>query len=149
LLQQTYKNAKIPLADVSLFESAFDILTPKNRLKFFLAKYNTEYIGGIMAPMYKGVISEWYVCGSRAHSKLYSSEMVTWHPIEWGSENGYHTFDFLGAGKPDEEYGVREFKRQFGVRVVNYGRYKKVYSQKKMWFSDRMFKIYRKLFIRN
>ena len=146
LLQQTYKNAKIPLADISLFESAFDILTPKNMLKLFLAKYNNEYIGGIMTPIYKGVVTEWFVTGSRAHSKLYPSDMVTWHPIEWGFKNGCHTFDFLGAGKPDEEYGVRDFKKQFGGKLVNFGRYTKVHSPMKMKIAEKGFSIYKKIF---
>jgi lipid II:glycine glycyltransferase (peptidoglycan interpeptide bridge formation enzyme) len=148
LLQQTYKNAKIPLTDISLFESAFDTLTPTNMLKVFLASYNNEYIGGIMCPIYKGVITEWYVTGSRAHSKLYPSDMVSWYPIEWGLENGYHTFDFLGAGKPDEEYGVRDFKRQFGGNLVNFGRYKRVHSPLKMTIAEKGFQVYKRVFIR-
>ena len=146
LLQQTYKNARIPLADITLFESAFDTLYQKNMLNFFLAKHKDKYIGGIMSPMYKGIIYEWYVCGSREYSKLYPSEMVTWHPIEWGSDNGFHTFDFLGAGIPTEEYGVREFKRQFGGKLVNFGRYTKVYSPMKMKIAEWGFKAYQKLF---
>ena len=37
-LQETYQNAKMPLADITLFENAFSILAPKNMAKFFLAK---------------------------------------------------------------------------------------------------------------
>ena len=112
-LKETYTRAKIPLEDISFLKSAFDILAPKNMLKLFLIKYKDECIGGMIAPVYKGVIYGLYVCGSRTRSKLFPSEMVTWHTIEWGSENGCHTFDFLGAGKPNEEYGVREFKKGF------------------------------------
>ena len=32
-------------------------------------------------------------------------------------------FDFGGAGRPDERYGVREFKAKFGGQQVNYGRF--------------------------
>ena len=148
LLRQTYRNAKIPLADISLFESAFDILMPKKLLKLFMAKYGDEYIGGIMCPIYKEVITEWYVAGSREHSKLYPSELVTWHPIEWGLENGYQTFDFLGAGKPNKEYGVRDFKKQFGGKLVNYGRYIKVHSPIKMKIARIGFGVYRRICIR-
>ncbi len=145
LLQQTYKNARIPLADISLFESAFDILVPKKYAKFFIARHNNEYIGGKIVLIYRDVIYAWYGCSSRKHSKLYPSEMVTWHTIEWGAENGYHTFDFLGAGKPDEEYGVRDFKKQFGGHLVNFGRYKKIHSPMKLWLAERGFEIWRKL----
>ena len=145
LLKHTYRNAKIPLADISLFNSAFDILAPKNLLKLFMARYKDEYIGGIMCLIYKGTIKEWFVTGSRRHSKLYPSDIVTWYPIEWGSENGFHTFDFLGAGKPNEEYGVRDFKKQFGGKLVNFGGYRKVYSPFKMKIAEKGFEIFRRL----
>jgi len=29
----------------------------------------------------------------------------------------------MGAGKLDEEYGVREFKEKFGGKLVEYGRF--------------------------
>jgi len=145
LLKHTYRNAKIPLADISLFNSAFDILAPKNLLKLFMARYKDEYIGGIMCLIYKGTIIEWFVTGSRRHSKLYPSDIVTWYPIEWGSENGFHTFDFLGAGDPKKKYGVREFKKQFGGTMVNFGRYRKIHATLKFWLAERGFKIYRKI----
>jgi len=145
LLKHTYRNAKIPLADISLFNSAFDILAPKNLLKLFMARYKDEYIGGIMCLTYKGTITEWFVTGSRRHSKLYPSDIVTWYPIEWGSEKGFHTFDFLGAGKPNEEYGVRDFKKQFGGKLVNFGGYRKVYSPFKMTIAEKGFEIFRRL----
>ena len=37
-------------------------------------------------------------------------------------EKGYRVYDFGGAGKPNEEYGVREFKAKFGGNLVCYGR---------------------------
>ena len=29
----------------------------------------------------------------------------------------------MGAGRPDEKYGVRDFKAEFGGEMVEYGRY--------------------------
>jgi lipid II:glycine glycyltransferase (peptidoglycan interpeptide bridge formation enzyme) len=34
----------------------------------------------------------------------------------------------MGAGKPNGEYGVREFKRGFGSNLVNYGRFVKLHK---------------------
>ena len=42
--------------------------------------------------------------------------------LESGSESGYRKYDFGGAGKSDEDYGVRQFKAKFGGELVNYGR---------------------------
>jgi len=144
LLKKTYKNAKIPLADISLFNAAFTILYPKKMIKFFLARHKDEYIGGIMTPVYKGVVTEWYITGSRDHSKLYPSDAITWHPIEWGSENGYSIFDFGGAGEPEKEYGVRDFKMQFGGELVNLGRFIKIHSPKKMWIARKGYEFWKR-----
>jgi lipid II:glycine glycyltransferase (peptidoglycan interpeptide bridge formation enzyme) len=46
-----------------------------------------------------------------------------WHLLEWGANSEqYRVYDFGGAGKPDEEYGVRDFKAKFGGDLVNFGR---------------------------
>ena len=145
LLKKTYKNAKIPLADISLFDAAFTILYPKNLIKFFLVKHNDEYIGGIMTPIYNGVITEWYITGSRDHSKLYPSDAITWHPIEWGADNGYSIFDFGGAGEPGKEYGVRDFKMQFGGKLMNLGRHIKIHSPKKLWVAKKVYELWKKI----
>jgi len=35
-------------------------------------------------------------------------------------------FDFMGAGNPYENYGVRDFKKRFGGEIVEYGRFIKI-----------------------
>lgn len=153
LIHETYKNAKLPLGDISLFNSVFELLVPKNMAKFFLAKYENNYIGGILILAYNGLIYDWYAGADREYLKLCPNDLLAWHAIEWGSKNGFCIFDFGGTCRIDNhgeiiEKGIYEFKKQFGGQLVNYGRYKKVYSQKKLWFSEKMFKIYRNLFIR-
>jgi len=146
-LKEVYHDVKVPLADISLFESIFDILVSKGMAKFHLAKYNGEYIGGRLSFIYKKVIHADSVGVPRKYKKLYPNPLLNWHVMMWGSENGYQTFDFGGAGKPDKEYGVREFKRQFGGKLVNFGRYKKEHSAIKIKIAEKGFKIYRKVFM--
>jgi len=147
-LMDVSRDAKKPLPDISFFEAIFDILVPKNMAKFYLAKNNGEYIGGRVSLVYKKVIYAYFVGVPKEYKHLGANPLLNWHVIAWGAENGYHTFDFGGAGKPNEEYGVREFKRQFGGRLVNYGRYKKIYSPIKMKIAERGFQFYRKLHFR-
>ena len=40
----------------------------------------------------------------------------------WGAENGYRLCNFGGAGKRDEEYGVRDFKAKFGGELICFAR---------------------------
>ena len=130
LIHEAYKNAKLPLAKIDLFESIFGLLAQKNMAKFLLAEYEDNYIGAILILIYKETfmtrgdthehentkvfsyqrIYDWYAGACRDYLRLCPNDLLAWHSIEWGSENGYHTFDFGGAGKPDEEYGVRDFK---------------------------------------
>ncbi|MBU4501130.1 MAG: peptidoglycan bridge formation glycyltransferase FemA/FemB family protein [Nanoarchaeota archaeon] len=144
ILQETYKNAGIPLGDFSLFGSAFDKLTPSNKAKFYFAKNGNECIGARAILIYNDFIHDWYAGACGDSLELYPNEFLVWKILEWGCENGYKTFDFGGAGKSDEEYGPREFKRRFGGKLVKYGRYTKVYSPKKLCLAEKGFKIWKK-----
>lgn len=125
ILADLYKEkVKKPLPPIEFFTHFFDM---ENLGKYFLIKLNGEIIGGIMCPIYKQTIYEWYVCGEDDKYKdIYPSVLATWAPIEYAANNGLKYFDFLGAGKPDEDYGVREFKSKFGGQLVNYGRFRKI-----------------------
>ena len=144
LLKETYTNVRVPLADMTLFESAFDELVPKNMAKFFLAKHDDTYIGSRVVLTYSNLIHDWYAGASNNASSLYPNDYLVWHILKWGVENNYKLFDFGGAGKPDVEYGPREFKRRFGGNLVNCGRYTHIHSPVKMKITDIGFKMYQK-----
>ena len=148
LLKETYMDVKLPFADISLLQSIFDILKPKNMAKFFLAKKDDIDVGTIVILTYKDTIFDWYAGAPRRYSRLCPNDILAWHAIEWGTKNGYRIFDFGGAGSPKEEYGVREFKKQFGGKLVNFGRYMKIHSPIKMRIAEKGFSIYQKMFLK-
>lgn len=125
ILEELYKE-KVgkPLPSFELFRSYW---TSPNG-KIFLVKYQGKVMGGSAGPVYKNkVIYQWYICGDNHSVKgLHSSVLATWAQIEYGLKNGYRLFDFMGAGRPEEAYGVREFKARFGGEEVSYGRYEKI-----------------------
>ena len=43
--------------------------------------------------------------------------------IDYATKNNFQMFDFLGAGSPNKNYGVREFKSKFGGELLNHGRF--------------------------
>jgi len=148
ILQETYDKAKLPLADISLFEAVFDILVPNNMANLYMAKYNDTYIAGRITLNYRNVIYDWFACSSQDYLSMYPNELIVWHVLEEGIDNGYKVFDFGGAGDPNKKYGVRDFKKQFGGKLVNFGRYKKIHAPVKMKVADIGFKLYRSVFIR-
>ena len=89
-----------------------------------LIKYEDKIIGGILAPVFeKKCIYEWYVCGlDQEYKEQFPSVLATWAGIDYAIQNNINSFDFMGVGKPDKEYGVRDFKARFGGELVSYGR---------------------------
>lgn len=146
LLRETYNSVRVPLADISLFESSFRHLVPEGLAKFFLARHEDDYIGARAVLLYKDRIYDWYAGAAVDALSFYPNEYLVWHILEWGVENNYLVFDFGGAGKPDKPYGPREFKRRFGGELVNYGRYVRQYSKRKIKVAEIGFKAYQKLF---
>jgi serine/alanine adding enzyme len=145
LLKDTYKRVNVPLADKSLFEAVYKHLLPKNMGKFFFAHYKNTSIGASVILLYKERVYTWYRGALEDYSKFYPHAHLLWHAMEWGSMNNYLICDFMGAGKPDEKFGIREFKRQFGGSLVNYGRYKKIHSPIKYWIAQRGLGTYKKI----
>ena len=122
LLKHLYKTKiKIPLFPLEFFEKI--VLSPMAKL--FVIKYQGEVIGGSVCVLLPGrTVYEWFVCGLDGRIKnIYPSTVATWAGIEYAASNGFTCFDMMGAGKPEEGYGVREFKSKFGGQLVEHGRF--------------------------
>lgn len=145
ILKKTYSNAHIPLADGSLFEAAFKILYPKNMIRILVGRADGHDIAASVSLLYKDVIYGWYRGFDRNFASYLPNDLMVWDSLKWGSEHAYHIFDFGGAGKPDEEYGPRNFKAKFGGELVNYGRNIYVYSPRLLQVSKWGYKFFRHL----
>ncbi|MBR0178466.1 MAG: GNAT family N-acetyltransferase [Bacteroidales bacterium] len=112
---------KTPLFPIAFFKELFKLQSAK----FFLVEYEGEIIGGSICVCLEGrTVYEWVKCGNEHfHKNIRPSSLVTWLGIEYAAENGYPRYDFMGAGKPNEAYGVRDFKAEFGGELVEHGRF--------------------------
>lgn len=122
ILRDLYKNkVKTPLFPLSFFEH----LHQQEYSKFLFVKLNGQIVGGTVCICLPGyVIYEWFACGEDGtYKNIYPSTVATYAGIRFAAQNGYHHFDMMGAGKPDEGYGVRDFKAKFGGQLVEHGRY--------------------------
>lgn len=93
--------------------------------KILIVKYQNHVIGGMAyTALKKHTGYEWYVCGmDNTYKKLHPSELATYAGLQYAATHGCSRFDYMGAGAPDESYGVREFKAKFGGTLVDYGRF--------------------------
>jgi len=122
VLEELYRTkVKTPLFPFEFFEKLLQL----SFSKLFVVKHLGKIIGGSFCVVLKNqTIYEWFVCGIDGQTKnVYPSTLATWAVIEYAASNGYSCFDMMGAGKPEEGYGVREFKSKFGGELVENGRF--------------------------
>ena len=125
ILSDLYKSRiKTPLFSKDFF---LQIVKQKD-CHLFVIKFDGKVIGGsLCVGMENHVLYEWFVCGLDGKFKnIFPSTLATWAAIEYAAANGFKYFDMMGAGKPDEGYGVRDFKAKFGGELVEHGRFLRV-----------------------
>ncbi len=122
ILQRLYKTkVKTPLFSWDFFEHLYHTAHGH----FFLTEYQGRIIGGTVCVCLENkAVYEWFVCGEDGvYEHIFPSSYATYLGIRYAAENNYPVFDMMGAGKPDEAYGVRDFKARFGGEQVEHGRF--------------------------
>ena len=122
ILDDLYKTrVKTPLFP----EAFFQALAKHPDARFLLTKLNGKIIGGTVCVAQEGkCLYEWFACGEDGvYPHVFPSCYATYAGIRYAAEHNMPRFDMMGAGKPDEAYGVRDFKAKFGGKEVEYGRF--------------------------
>ena len=121
---------KTPLFPFEFFDKLFTSGIGVYRLIY----YKDEIIGGTLCVgLENRSLYEWFACGKDGvYKNIHPSTMATFAGIQYGARNGFPVFDMMGAGKPNEDYGVRDFKSKFGGKLVENGRF--VFVQKPLLF---------------
>lgn len=122
ILSNLYKTkVKTPLFP----ESFFQALAKHPDGRFLLTEYNGKIIGGTVCVAQEDkCLYEWFACGEDGvYPHVFPSCYATYAGIKYAAEHGMPRFDMMGAGKPDEVYGVRDFKAKFGGKEVEHGRF--------------------------
>ncbi|NIV10319.1 MAG: peptidoglycan bridge formation glycyltransferase FemA/FemB family protein [Aliifodinibius sp.] len=145
LIKMTYTYAKIPLADKSLFEAAFNILVPKKMARFTIAYVNGAPASASASLQYKNVIYGWYNGMDRSFGRDNPNELIIWELMKWGIDHGYKVFDFGGAGNPEEESGVRNFKLKFKGDLYEYGRNTCIHAPFRMNLAVKVYELGRRV----
>lgn len=139
LLHKLYKRIKLPVPPLSFFISAVKNLEKTGYLKTFVAKVEEKIVGFRMILTYGGLIYDWYAASDQNYLNYRPNDVLPWEILKWGCENKYERFDFGGAGKPNEAYGVRDYKLKFGGSLVNYGRYNRINNKPLYYFAKTAF----------
>ena len=121
VLAELYRTkVKTPLWPIDFFLEAYR----QGIAKFLLVKHAGRIIGGSMVVADERTVYEWFECGLNAQYKdQYPSVMATYAGIQLAHQSGCKRYDMMGAGEPGLPYGVRDFKAEFGGKLVEHGRF--------------------------
>lgn len=134
LFQSSYAHAKVPLVTIDLFRAAIETL-PAEQIRMFIAEYQGNLVASRLFLYFGQQVTYWYA-GALRISGIAAMSSILWEVIRDASEGGFQVFDFGGAGWEGESYGPGRFKSQFGARMTNYGRYRKIYAPRKMRYAE-------------
>lgn len=122
VLDNLYRTkVKTPLFPLSFFLA----LSKHKDGRLLLMEYQGRIIGGtVCVEQANKCVYEWFVCGEDGvYPHVFPSSYATYAGIKYAAEHGCPRFDMMGAGTPDEAYGVRDFKARFGGVEVEHGRF--------------------------
>jgi lipid II:glycine glycyltransferase (peptidoglycan interpeptide bridge formation enzyme) len=127
LLSSSYKRIKLPYPGIEHFYNLTNNFNQDNYALFSL-KHKGINIAILFSLIYKNTLYGYYVgvIDNAAIRKLKPMDFFFWELIKWAITNKIDFYDWMGAGKPNKQYGVRDFKLQFGGELLNFGRYERV-----------------------
>ena len=122
ILQDLYRTkVRTPLWSWEFFERLYHT----EHARYILVELDGQVVGGTACVCLPGkAVYEWYACGlDNCRDDIRPLSVAIWGEMQYAAENGYPLFDFMGAGTPDQPYGVRDFKAEFGGELVEHGRF--------------------------
>ena len=127
LLGSTYGRTRLPYPDISYFRSLSVHL--KSELKWFILEKDSKPGIILAAFVSKKTLYIFYpgIDQSPSFLQLRPVDLFYYEVMRWGMANGVTVLDWMGAGKPGKEYGVRYFKQQYGGEMINPGRFQAVH----------------------
>lgn len=135
ILQDLYRTkVRTPLWSWEFFERLYHT----DNAKYILVELDGNIVGGTACVCLQGkAVYEWYACGlDNCRDDIRPLSVAIWGEMQYAAQNGYPLFDFMGAGKPNIPYGVRDFKAEFGGELVEHGRFLYVRKPLLYWIGE-------------
>ena len=95
--------------------SVYDALSP-DKVKIFIAKAGSERLSGIITLIHKDMVSFWIGSPKYSYKGISPNELVLWESIRWAGQQGFKTYEIVGA----DDYSLFPFKRKFNGKIIPY-----------------------------
>ncbi len=118
LIITLYRNLRLPCPNIDFFNSIKDFPS----IKTFGVYFKEKLVACRIVLTYLNSIYDWYASATDEGKAIFANDFIVHEVFNWGQKNGYRHFDFGGAGKSNQNYGVRDYKLKFGGNLVEIGR---------------------------
>ena len=127
LLRTTYKVNGLPYPDISFFRALSRNLA--DELRWFVLEKDGKPGIILAAFLSRETLYIFYpgIDQSPAFLIMRPVDLFYYEVMRWGQDNGVRMLDWMGAGRPGKEYGVRYFKQQYGGELFSPGRFEAVH----------------------
>lgn len=137
LLKGLYRRIRRPLPSVNVFLKLNELgigrvfvvvydgrVVSGSAILYFLNKAKNAQLLTLNSQLFY----EWYRASIEERIEgVFPSVVSTWQSLQLVADMGGGRFDFMGAGRRNKEYGVRQFKLEFGGELTPEFRYRKYF----------------------
>ena len=112
---------------LSYYESMYDLLTPRNAVKFLLAEANIDGkqtdLSAAMFITYGDEVVYLFSGSDEAYMRDYNAQyLIQWYMIQHAVDHNFKKYNFYGINelpnRDSKDYGIYDFKKGFGGHVV-------------------------------
>jgi hypothetical protein len=139
LFQEHYRKINKPLPEKKFFENIYHEANRKNSnpqstSELLVTRYNNQIIAASVVFLSSNTAAQFYFASLTNNKYVHPGSFHQWSMIEWAVSRNYKWVDLVGGGEPNVNYGVREFKRRFGIKFEEVGRYNLVFKPVQYYF---------------
>ena len=113
LIYDLYNRKGIPIANKTLFQNAYKLLSPKKLIRTIVLENDSKIAAARITLNYGSTIFDWFAAAAPEYKSIYPNEALVWNTLYWGIENNYKLFDFGGGAVKGKYYGPAKFKEKF------------------------------------
>lgn len=153
IFRSHYRKINKPLPEKKFFNNIYVVQNSKKDksdliTELFVTRYKSQIIAASVVFVSSNTAAQFYFASLKTNKFLHPGSFHQWSMIEWAVSRGYKWVDLVGGGEPNVYYGVREFKRRFGIKFKNVGRYSLIFKPVKYYsikFILKLILIFKKL----